>query len=409
MTHSDRLKPAAELKQTVLHAFDELDSTMEEVALAIHSRPELAFEEHESVRLLTDHLRKAGFQVERPIAGLDTAFIARLAGGAGSGPRLAILVQYDALEGIGHACSHNLIAAGGLGAALALAPVMSELAGELVVIGCPAEEGGGGKVIMANAGVFDNLDAALMFHGWDSTAVLAKYIAVGHMDIQFQGRPAHAGAAPWEGANALEAAMLMFQGINSLRQHIVPTARIHGKITDGGGAPNIIHEHAAATVYVRASDIAEVEKLSARVEACARGAALMTDTKVEITRAPSYKEMLNNRALGAVFHGNLKELNIPIDQYEMVSTASTDMGDVSYAAPTIYPVFRIGDSLPHTHDFLEASASALGLQAMKNAARAISYTVLDLFSEPTLVQQIVAEHTENTRSRLLAMKSASND
>lgn len=391
-----RLKDVASLKQTVLSAFAGLDGTMEELALKIHARPELAFAERETVALLTQALAGGGFAVRRPVAGLETAFIAELPGGGGGGPRVAILVQYDALEGMGHACGHNLIAAGGVGAALALAPAMAELPGTLVVIGCPAEEGGGGKVIMAEAGVFNDLDASLMFHGWDSTAVLAQYNAVVHLDMEFRGRAAHAGAAPWDGANALEAVMLMFQGINSLRQHIIPEARIHGKITHGGHAPNIIHEYAAATLLVRAPNIAQAEHLTARVEACARGAALMTGTEVGISRTSAYKEMLNNNALGEAFHRNLQALGVPLDRYENISTASTDMGDVSYAAPTIYPVFRIGDCLPHTQEFLAAAASPEGLEAMKNAARAMSWTLIDLLSDPDLVRRMRDEHQRKT-------------
>ncbi len=276
-----------DLQQQAQTAIDDHASEIKDVAAQIHDHPETAWKEERASKLMVDALRRHGFDVEFPVGGVATAFRATKRG-KGTGPTIAILAEYDALPNIGHGCAHNFIASSALGAAIALGPLMDQLDGALQIIGTPAEEAGGGKIALIDAGIFKGVDAALMVHhAGDRTGAATQYpagtcLAISHLLFEFHGAAAHAAGDPWNGANALNGVIKLFTGIDALRQHIKPDARIHGIITHGGDAPNVVPHYAAAEFYVRGADLAYVKTLEDKLRKIAEGAALMTETTVEV-------------------------------------------------------------------------------------------------------------------------------
>jgi len=283
-----------EWKNTVCAHVDSIKDRLLTVSQDIFDHPELKFEEVHAAQVLADELRKDGFSVEPGVAGLDTAILATHPQ-TSVGPTVAILGEYDALPEIGHACGHNLIAASALGASLALGAIKADLPGKLVFMGTPAEEGGGGKVIMIEAGLFDGVDAAMMFHPSSHTVVDRGSLAITEVKLEFTGKPAHASASPEKGINALDAVIQTFNGLNALRQHIKDGARIHGIITNGGAKPNIVPEVAAAEFYVRAPESDYRDELLEKLRRCAEGAALATGATLSFeTIGHAYKAMKPN-------------------------------------------------------------------------------------------------------------------
>jgi amidohydrolase len=254
------------LKARICKSVGDLEKTLLAVSHSIHARPELSFQEHHASALLCDTLRAEGLDVEGGAYGLETAFEANL--GSGDGPCVAILAEYDALPGIGHACGHNLIATSALGAVLALERLGAELPGRIRLLGTPAEETGGGKELMARKGALDGVDVALMVHPSSVNLVTMPCIAFAEINVRYTGRAAHASAMPERGINALDAIVTAYQALGALRQHIGFKERIHGIITDGGQAPNVVPEHAAGCFYVRAASREELEVLKGRAMAC---------------------------------------------------------------------------------------------------------------------------------------------
>lgn len=363
-----------------------------ELSLRIHAHPELRFEEHHAVAWIAELLRAHAHTVERPLGGLPTAFRAR----AGSeGPRVAILAEYDALPAIGHACGHNLIAAAAVGAWLALAPLVEELRGRVELIGTPAEEGGGGKIILLREGVFDGVDAAMMFHPFDRDLVAHPALASLWITMTFRGRPAHAAAAPHDGASALTACLQTFSLIDSQRVHFRDGVRVHGYVTNGGQAVNIIPETAACEFSVRARDGRELERVRAIVERCARGAALACGVEVELHVRQGYRDMVNNMTLARVFARHLGASGrAAVERDDRVGAGSTDMGDVSHVVPAIHPWLAICDAdetLCHQHAFAAAAASPRGLATMLTAARAMARTAAEFVADPALRAAVRAE------------------
>jgi amidohydrolase len=378
------MSSTSELKQRVIGAVDTLRADLIDVANRIHANPELGFQETAAAKLLTDTLEGHGLDVERGVAGLDTAFVATLQGRE-AGPIIAFLAEYDALPGLGHACGHNLIAAAAVGAGLAMRTVLPDLAGEIRVIGTPAEEGGGGKVIMVDAGVFDDVDAAMMVHPSSRDLIGRKSLTVFHVDIEFFGKAAHAASWPDEGINALDAVILTFNGINALRQHIRDDARIHGIITHGGDAPNIIPDHTSASVLVRALDTPYASALLERVRACAEGAAQATGARLEFKQAgPRYDARWPNPKLVALAKANFETLGVDVALAgENERMGSSDIGNVSQVVPAIHPYVAIASDevVGHSPEFREAAGSARGHEAMLNAAKALAMTAVDLLAE----------------------------
>lgn len=380
---------------------DQIDRTVDnlapevvELSRKIHQHPELRFEEHQAAAWLSDTIEKsAGVSVERGVGDLPTAFRARL--GSGKGPHIAILAEYDALPEIGHACGHNLIAGGALGAFLALAEQRGNLQGTVDLIGTPAEEGGGGKIRLLNAGVFQGVDAAMMFHPYDRDILAHPALASRWLTLVFHGTPAHAAAAPWDGNSALTACLDTFRLIDSQRVHFRDGVRVHGFVTNGGQAVNIIPEHAACEFSVRAPFKAELERVAAIVERCARGSAMAAGVHVEISIRQGYREMKNNLAIARRFGAALEALGRKAPETDArVGSGSTDMGDLSQAVPSIHPYLAIcdeGETLCHQHAFAACSASERGFQTMLTAAKAMARTTLDLLEDAALLEGVKAE------------------
>jgi amidohydrolase len=324
---------------------------------------------------------------------MKTALRARA--GKPGGACVAILAEYDALPEIGHACGHNLIAAGGVGAFLAAARVVERVGGEVVLLGTPAEEGGGGKIRLIEAGAFAGIDAAMMFHPFDRDILSHPALASHWLTFDFTGRPAHAAAAPHDGNSALTACMDTFRLIDGQRVHFRDGVRVHGYITNGGQAVNIIPERAASEVSVRAPNLAELMRVQAIVERCARGAAMASGVEVSIVVREGYKDMVNNLALARRFGAHLEALGrSPRETDASVGAGSTDMGDVSHVLPSIHPWLGIvdaGTALCHTHSFAEAAVSDRGLDAAVVAAKAMARTAIELLADAELRRSVRVE------------------
>ena len=377
----------------IVEAVDGMEERLRSVSREIFEHPEVKFEEMRASKLLGDELAADGFEVERGVAGLETAILA-VHPAKSDGPTVAILGEYDALPEIGHACGHNLIAAAGLGAAMALGSIKSEIPGTLIFMGTPAEEGGGGKVLMIDAGLFQNVDAAMMFHPSTDTVVDRGSLAITEVKIEFAGKPAHASGCPEKGINALDAVIQTFNGINALRQHIKDDARIHGVIRDGGAKPNIVPEHASAEFYVRALETDYRDELLKKVRGCAEGAALATGAALTWSEVGhAYKAMKPNHAMGEVFVKHLETLGEPLQPPKDNALGSTDMGDVSQIVPSIHAYVKIAEEevAGHSREFAEASISERGQHVMLIAAKAMAMTALDILTEPGLSESLWEE------------------
>jgi amidohydrolase len=383
----------SELHERLGDAVDAMEDRLRAVSRDIFEHPEVKFEEVRASKLLADELTKDGFEVELGAAGLETAIVA-VHPKRSDGPTVAILGEYDALPEIGHACGHNLIAAAGLGAALALGSIKSEIPGTLVFMGTPAEEGGGGKVLMIDAGLFEDVDMAMMFHPSTNTIVDRGSLAITEVKIEFAGKPAHASGCPEKGINALDAVIQTFNGINALRQHIKDGARIHGIIRNGGVKPNIVPDYTSAEFYVRAQESDYRDELLVKVRRCAEGAATATGATLTWSEVGhAYKAMKPNRALGEVFVKHLASLGEPLRLPKDNAMGSTDMGDVSQVVPSIHAYIKIADEevAGHSREFAKASGSERGQEVMLIAAKAMAMTALDVLTEPGLSERLWEE------------------
>src|SRR5437773_6202588 len=316
------------LQEMIARAVDRLGDDLEKLSHRIHANPELGYQETKAAAGLTEVLDTQGFTVERGVGGMQTAFRATIE--TGEGPTVAILCEYDALPQIGHACGHNIIATAGVGAGAGLAAVRDRLPkGRIQVIGTPAEEGGGGKVKLINGGVFKNVDAAMMVHGFDRWVGHADLLGIVRVGFEFKGKAAHASADPWEGVNALDAAVQTYNNVAMLRQQVRPDARLHGIITHGGAAPNIIPELAAATFYVRSPNIDAVWRLEKRVIQCAEGAARATGCELKVIehRDTAYEPMKRNATLLEAFRANLRTLGVTESPEIKDRLGSSDIGN----------------------------------------------------------------------------------
>ena len=387
-----------DLKERVWERIEELADELWDLALKIHDNPELGFKEYKAANWLTEELRKGGFEVEIPYGGLETAFRAEHPERS-EGPAIAILAEYDALPELGHACGHNLIATIAVGAALGLSPLKKELPGRLVVLGTPAEEGGGGKILLVRAGAFRDIDLAMMVHPADQTLVGRGSLAITEVVIEFKGKAAHASSEPEKGVNALDAVIQTFNSLNALRQHIKDGARIHGIITHGGVKPNIVPEYAAANFYVRAPENDYRDELVEKLRRCAEGAALATGAELTFKKVGhEYKAIRPNHHLAQAFRRNLESLGYPVEEPKG-GLGSTDMGDVSWEVPAIHPYIRIteGEVPGHSREFAEAARSEQAKKAMLAAAKAVAGTCIDVWTDPALYQAIREEFEREKR------------
>lgn len=383
-----------DLTKKISDAVDEFAGWLKELSLFIHSNPETGYKEEQAAAAIIDFLKERGFDIETGVADLETAFIARH--GKGGGPKIAVLAEYDALPGLGHGCGHNLIAGSAVGAAAALKKAFPDLKGEIRCIGTPAEEGGGGKIQMAAKGIFDDLDAAMLCHPSNVTEVFKLALGVVTVKIKFLGKSAHAAAWPERGINALDAMVLFFSGVNAMRQQFPRYARVHGIITYGGDAPNIIPELTEATFLVRALSRKVLDKMLDTVRSIAEGAATSTGCKVEwdADMKNAYAPFDPNRALGKVFWSSLEELGVKIEQHrEDEGMGSSDIGNVGERCPTIHPEFRIGpnDVVHHTVEFRDQAKTDTAIKAMLDAAKAMALTAAKIYENPSLATDMRKE------------------
>lgn len=359
----------------------------------IHAHPELGHQEHMASGLLAGVLEAHGFSVERGTAGLPTAFRAVSPPG-GRRPAVAFLAEYDALPELGHACGHNIIGAASAAAGIVLSQVWAGPEGSVIVLGTPAEETDGAKVVMLERGVFQDIDAALMIHPGSRNTVSNSSLAIDAVEMTFTGRPAHAAGAPHEGINALDACILTFNGVNALRQHLRDDVRIHGIIVEGGVAPNIIPERAVARFYIRAARRDYLDQVVERVKNCARGGALALGAQVSFRNFEvSNDDIRPNAALAAAFRNNLRTLGLKHIESPGTTFGSTDIGNVSHAVPTIHPTLAIGPEtvVAHTPAFAQAAASEDGDRALILGAKALAMTGYDLLADAELLRRVRAE------------------
>jgi len=377
-------------------AIDEIEARRDqliELSLRIHANPETAFREAKAAGWLTECLEAEGFAVERGICQIGTAFRASYGSGR---PRVAFIAEYDALAGIGHGCGHNIIATAALGAAIATKAIVGEVGGTALVIGTPAEESGGGKVFMASRGAFDDLDVAMLVHPANRDVAVTYALALVALGVQYFGRAAHAAARPEAGINALDALIIAYNAISALRQHIRDSARIHGIITDGGQAVNVVPEHAAGTFLIRAEDDDYLAELEEKVLACFRAGAEATGARLEYRwgEEARYRAMRSNLALAGAYRRNMEALGRQVQEYDSGrSLGSTDMGNVSALLPVIHPTVAIAppDVIIHTPEFREVAASEAGHRGLLDSAKAMAMTAVDVLVDADLRRRIEEE------------------
>ncbi len=388
-----------ELKQRTNATIDSMRDDLIRLSATIHANPEIAFQEFKSAALLCEALESRGLAVERGVGGLETAFVAKAAGTA-TGPSIAILAEYDALPDIGHACGHNIICTSAIAAGIAVSQVMNELPGRVMVIGTPAEEGGGGKLILLERGVFNDVDAAMMVHPASRTMVDRRSLASVRLKIEYTGKASHAAAAPEDGINALEAVILTFNNVNALRLHLKSDARVHGIITNGGSAANIIPDYASAIFSVRAASQKYAQEVLGRVIQCAQAASVATGAELKHTARPGYAEIVPNKAMANAFAENWRTIGVEVQEVRPNERmGSTDMGNVSQVVPSLHPYIAIAPAgtAGHTIEFREAAKSAVGHEGLINAAKAMAMTTIDLLSDPKLMHQVKQEFDETVK------------
>ena len=383
----------AEAKLQVTNTINSLQGELWQIVSRLYETPEVAFKEYQSSALLADYLSEAGFEVEKGTGGLETAFQAVMKK-HGSEPTIAFLAEYDALPGLGHACGHNLIAAAAVGAGVSVAPVLNHLGGQIRVVGTPAEENGGGKRILVDAGVFADIDAAMMFHPASKNLVFRGSLASMRLKLEFFGKTAHAAASPEEGVNALDAMILTFNNVNALRQHFEIKDRIAGIITHGGDAANIIPGYTSAEFSVRGETEKRREEVLQKLLHCAEAAARATGCEIKYEARPGYTEIVPNPTIGNLFIDNMGTLGRDVvepDPYERMG--STDMGNVSKVVPSIHPYLETvpKEVAGHTVEFAKVCMSESGKSAMLDAAKAMAMTAVDLLANPKLVREARTE------------------
>ena len=364
----------------------------------IWRNPELNFEEHKAHQLLTDFLEGKGFSVERGFCGVSTAFRATFGSGR---PNVCVICEYDALPEIGHACGHNLIAEAGVAAGLGVKAFLegSECNGQLTVMGTPAEEGGGGKIVMIEKGAFEGVDVAMMVHPTPFDCVIPSVLATQRAVIDYTGKAAHAAAFPWEGVNALDAAVMAYNSISVLRQQMKPTWRVHGVITNGGVKPNIIPEKSSLNYQYRAPTFTELQQLKDKLGACFEAAAHATSCSMSMTdRGKLYQNLASNSTLARLYADNLGKVGVEDYVYEGGVLGSTDMGNLSHVVPSIHPCYKIGKGeVNHTREFTAVSNTPEAHSKTLQVAKSMAFTCVDVFTGGSqLLQEISTTFNKDT-------------
>jgi len=391
--------PHVEAKSRIASAVEGARDEILDLSHRIHANPEPAFEERRAATWVAEAIARRGYIVQRPAGRLETAVRGVLScGGQGTGSRVAILAEYDALPGIGHACGHNTMAASGVGAAIGLAAVADEVAGQVVFLGTPAEERGSGKQCMLDDGLFDGIDAALLFHPSDLTLIEARLLASEDVDVTFLGRASHAASEPWEGRNALDALVLLFNSVGLWRQQLRPDARVHGIILEGGSAANIIPDRGVARFMVRAADQGYFETLLPRFRELCEAAGLATGCAVEVAFSGHSDSMRHNRVLGERYLANLEPYGMR-EGPPMPNMGSSDMGNVSLVLPAIHPSLAICDpGVPgHSIEFREAARTPRADEVTMISATVAAQVAYELLADPDLVERAWREFREADR------------
>lgn len=379
-------------RERIIKFIDEKQEKFIEISHLIHGNPEVGNKEFYGSKLLIEQLEAHGFSVEVDIAGHKTGFIATKESSKG-GATIGYLAEYDALPGLGHGCGHNIIGASSMAAAIALGEIIEEIGGVVKVFGTPAEEGGengSAKASFVKAGVFEGVDAAMMVHPGSYTQRTGKSLAVAPMDFEFFGKPAHASGCPEEGINALDAMLLLYSGINALRQQVTPDVRIHGVILNGGEAPNIIPDYTRARFYLRAATKESLEALTKKVINIAQGAALSTGCTTKYTHIQNIVEdLVPNESLEDIFVRCIESLGEKVETEIKKGVGSTDTGNVSHVVPTIHPTISICDveTPAHTVEFRNAACSPKGDRGLILAAKALALTGLEIIKNPKLISE----------------------
>lgn len=379
------------LKEKVLEEVEAHRTELIDLSLKIHANPELSIEESKALEWLAEILERNGFEVERAFCELPTAFKASYGRGE---PRIAFLAEYDALPELGHACGHNIIAASAVGAGIAIKTAVNQLGGSILVIGTPGEEYYGCKAHMVRRGAFAEVDVAMMIHPGTKDVVIPPALACSSLEVEFFGKAAHAAAHPDEGINALEALLLAFNNINSLRQHIREASRIHGIITDGGEAANIVPAHSKAIFLVRATDEEYLAELRDKVLNCFIAASLASRARLEYKWGEtSYAPLRHNLALAKLFTQNMESLGRKVYTPDPQRAGSTDMGNVSQVVPSLHPIIAIAfpGVSEHSPEFAAAAASEAGHQGLMDGAKALALTGVDLLADREEIARVKEE------------------
>jgi len=393
MTTSMTVEQISELKQSVCRDIDARAKDLESISHQLHENPETNFEEHFAHQILTDYIADSKVKVTRGAFDLDTAFDVRISGG--DGPTVAVLCEYDALPGIGHACGHNIIATAGLGAGLALSAVAEQCGGNLALMGTPAEEGGGGKIEMARKGAFRNIDAAMMIHPADADLARMNAIAIQNLFVKFHGLAAHAAVSPHKGKNALDAAVLGYMNVAALRQHILPTERIHGIFTNSGEKPNIVPRETEMDWYVRSPTIETLQPLKERVAKCLEGGAMAAGCTVTFDwKKNTFADLVDNLPLLESYIRNAAQFGRQMTSEFLPGTGggSTDMGNISYLVPSIHPMMQVaptGVSL-HSAAFADFTKGEEATRAIVEGAKIMAMTAIDMWLSKTLQDEVKA-------------------
>ncbi|HSK94722.1 MAG TPA: M20 family metallopeptidase [Candidatus Angelobacter sp.] len=375
----------------------------------VHAEPEIAFQERQAAGWTADLLGRHGFEVTAPIGGLETAFVARWRG-ARPGPVIAFAGEYDALPEVGHGCGHNLMCSSSAGAAIAVTRILGrDFGGEIRFIGTPAEEAGNGKVHLIGAGAFDDVDVCLQVHPSDSNSAEIRCLAVTEIGVTFHGVLAHASADPWLGKNALDAIVLLHTMIAQWRQHLKPGERVHGIITHGGAAPNVVPDRTRGRWYLRTPIDRDLDPMIERFGSMAEAAATATGCTVELEHDPvnRCRTMLNNPTLLRLWRSEMEVLGIPDDPVDP-NAGSTDMANVSHELPTIHPYVQIAPrgTPGHSHEFADHAGGADGDAMLPRAIRLLAGTAVALIQDPGLVEQAWAELREQGGGRRVSRGSS---
>jgi len=380
-----------EIKKEILNILDGLQERLFPLSCDFYHNPETGLKEYKTSAACMAILEESGFKVEKGVAGMETAFRANC---GNVRPAIALLVEMDALPEIGHGCGHNISGVASVGAAIAVSKIIPKIGGSITVLGTPAEELGIGKIAMIKAGVFEGFDAAMMAHPSSKRMVTRIFLGLIRLNLNFKGKPSHASAYPEEGVNALDAVIQTFNSISALRQQLRSDVRIHGIITDGGAAPNIIPEKASASFYVRAKDLNELYSVKEKVLNCARGAALATGCELTIEEGADMNAPLKiNKALADIYRRQMESLGFKEDDFPMDKNAgSSDIGNVSQVLPTIHPhiLLRRGINI-HTREFADTTITEDGKSGLMEGARCLALTAAELILDKEAIERVKEE------------------